>query len=50
MRWLIIEHPLRGRVLMELSEDDDVGDIMRNNPESELVDVAVSEGDDNNGE
>lgn len=46
MRWLIMEHPLKGRILIKLSKDDNVDNIMKNNPESDLVDVAVSKGSD----
>jgi|AntDeeMinimDraft_5_1070356.scaffolds.fasta_scaffold05576_6 hypothetical protein len=47
MRWLIIGHPLKGRVTLELNKDDKVKEIMKLHPESEIIDVAVSEDDNN---
>lgn len=42
MKWLIIKHPLKGRMTIKLNEDDNVREIMKLHPESEVVDVAES--------
>lgn len=47
MRWLILQHPLKGRKILKLDPKDEVDEIMKHNPNCEVEDITKSVGDEN---